>query len=359
MSGSVARVGSPPDPMNMRAHVVGLPQQLRDAHAAVARASPLVHGPKPSRILVVGMGGSAIGGDFLRQIARERCPAPVDVVRDDRLPHLEPSTTFAFFVSYSGNTEETLSCWDQAARMGLRCAAITSGGRLAERAQAERAPLFTVPGGLPPRAALGWTAVPLVVSLEQAELLPKNDEEWEEAFAVCATLAREASLNGPRAAPLDAWARVVSGRLVMIYAASVPTGPAAVRWSCQINENAKMLAHVALFPEQNHNEIMGWEGAGAQAAGLSLVVLEDPGVSPGVRRRLAHVSAEIQGRGVHVERFSSIGRGLTARLFSLALLGDFASLALAGARGVDPTPVASIERLKASLASGTIGDSTT
>ncbi len=358
MSGPTAGVGARLDPMDMRGRVLGLPRQLRDARDAARAAAPLAHGPRPSRIVVVGMGGSAIGGDFLREIARERSTIPIEVVRGDRLPNIDPEGSFVFFVSYSGQTEETLRCWRAASDLGLRRAAITSGGALADLAASERVPLLKIPGGSPPRAALGWTGVSLLVSLERAGWLPFVDSEWEETFSVCEGLAREVQQGGPAATALDAWARATSGRLAMIYAAADPTGPAAVRWSCQINENAKSLAHVALFPEQNHNEIVGWEGVDAPGERLTVAVLSDPGATSGVRRRLNNVAGEIEKKGVPVFRFSPRGERLPARLFSLALLGDFASLALAGVRGVDPTPVASIDRLKAALASGTMEDST-
>jgi glucose/mannose-6-phosphate isomerase len=338
---------------------VGLPRQLRDAHAAATAGPALMHGPRPARVVVVGMGGSAIGGDFLRQIARERSPIPVDVVRGDRLPRIDPESAFLFFVSYSGNTEETLACWREARAAGLRRAVITSGGVLAAEAAADRVPTLRIPSGSPPRAALGWTSVPLLVAMERGGLLSVPAKEWEESFACCEDVAREVTTGGAPGAALEAWARSAQDRFALVYAAADPTGPAAMRWACQINENAKALAHVALFPEQNHNEIVGWERVGPLADRIAVIVLDDPGASPGVRRRLARVTGEIEAAGIPVARFAPRGESLPARLFSFAILGDFASLALAGVRGVDPTPVASIDRLKAALASGTMGDSTT
>jgi glucose/mannose-6-phosphate isomerase len=304
------------------------------------------------------MGGSAIGGDFVRQIARGRSTAAVDVVRDDHLPRVDPGDSFVFFVSYSGDTEETLTCWDAAGREGLRRAAITSGGELGRRARAESVPCLEIPGGSPPRAALGWTAVPLLVSLERGGIVDISDGEWLEMFDACATVVERGRSSTPESRALDAWARATSGRIAFVYAAADPTGPAALRWACQINENAKALAHFALFPEQNHNEIVGWEHAASLADRISVAVLEDEGASPRTRQRMTLVADQIESTGVPVFRFRPVGTALLARIFSLAQLGDLASLALARERGVDPTPVASIDRLKMALSSGTLGRST-
>lgn len=340
------------DPSDMLGRVLTLPRQLRDARELAVRGPKLLGGETPSQVFVCGMGGSAIGGDFLRQMARAKSTIPVTVVRDDRLPRFDAKTACFIFVSYSGNTEETLGCWDEASRAGVRRAAITSGGELGARAKAAGVPVLEIPGGSPPRAALGWTAVPLLVAMERAGLLEIGSGEWEAAFDACDTVVREWGPGGDSADLLAAWADATFGRLAFVYAPSDPLAPVATRWICQINENAKTLAHAALFPEQNHNEIVGWEGEASPGERASLAVLDDPETSPRVRRRLAFVSGELESRGVSVHRFEAFPGPLLARLFSLAVLGDLASVALAARRGVDPTPVGSIDRLKATLSSG-------
>jgi glucose/mannose-6-phosphate isomerase len=170
----------------------------------------------------------------------------------------------------------------------------------------------------------------------------------EEAAAACEDVL---AAHGPDAPedPLREWAESCADGLAVVYAPSSPYAPCAVRWQNQINENAKALAHVALFPEQNHNEIVGWE-TGSEAARLARVaLLAVEAAPPRVRRRMEIVEERLRNSGVATARFEPRGRGLLARLLSLAVMGDLASLFLAAVRGVDPTPVASIERLKAAL----------
>jgi glucose/mannose-6-phosphate isomerase len=333
----------------MTARVLGLPAQLRDAWKLAAAGPALVAGARPARILVCGMGGSAIGGDFLRAFAEREGRVPVDVVRGYELPRPAGRETFAFFVSYSGDTEETLSAWDEAVRRGVPRAAVTSGGRLAELARADGSPCLVIPGGSPPRAALGWTAVPLFAACARAGLLSVAARDVEEAAAACEE-AIAAHGPGAPADSLRAWAESCADGWAMIYAPASPYGPCALRWQNQINENAKAIAHVALFPEQNHNEIVGWERPSAAARLARVAFLAGEEAHPRVRRRMEIVEEEVRGAGAAAARFRPRGRGLLARLLSLAAMGDLASLHLAAARGVDPTPVASIDRLKARLA---------
>ena len=131
--------------------------------------------------------------------------------------------------------------------------------------------------------------------------------------------------------------------------------PVARRWVSQINENGKSLAHAALFPEHNHNEIVGWE-TDSWADSVAVTFLDDPTAPAAVRRRLDLVAAEVSKR-VPTFRFEAMGKSTLARLFSLSMVGDLASVALAAASGIDPTPVSSIDRLKNALASGKIDGS--
>jgi len=332
----------------MTARVVGFPEQLRAAWTLAAEGPDLLGGARPQRIYVCGMGGSAIGGDFLRAFAETEGRTPVEVVRDYRLPLAAGPESFAFFVSYSGGTEETLSAWEDASRRGVPRAAVTSGGRLAELAAGEGVPCVRIPGGAPPRSALGWTAVPLFAACGRGGLLPVRGEDLEEAAAACEEVI---AAHGPgvKEDPLREWAESCADGMAFLYAPASPYGPCALRWQNQINENAKALAHVALLPEQNHNEIVGWESGSAAVRLARVAFLAGEAAPPRVRRRMEIVQEVVRGAGAVTARFEPRGRGLLARLLSLAVMGDLASLHLAAARGVDPTPVASIDRLKAAL----------
>jgi len=341
------RIGN--DPSDMTGRVRAFPSQLRRAWDLAEGGPDLIRDAEPERIYVIGMGGSAIGGDFLRAFAEREGDVSVEVVRGYELPRAANELSFAFFVSYSGGTEETLACWGEAARRRIPRACVTSGGELERRATADGVPVLKIPPGSPPRAALGWTSVPLLHALGRAGMVPVGPDSIEEAAAACEEVLAD---SGPEAgqSPLRAWAEGAVGHLPVIYAADSPHRVSAMRWACQINENGKALAHVALFPEQNHNEIVGWEASSPLQASARVAILDDPADHPRTRRRLDLVGEGLTAAGVPVARFAPRGTGLLARLYSYSIQGDLVSLYLAAGADVDPTPVASIDRLKAALA---------
>jgi glucose/mannose-6-phosphate isomerase len=335
----------------MAARVAALPRQLRDAWDLAADGPDLLGGARPARLYVCGMGGSAIGGDFLKAMADAEGEVAVTVIRGYELPRPAARQAFALFVSYSGGTEETLAAWDDARRRGVPRAAVTGGGPLAERAAAEGVPCLRIPPGSPPRAALGWTTVPLLQALSRAGLLACSRPAVLEAESACEEIIARHGPDAPAADPLRGWAEACVGKLPVVYAPAVPYAPCAVRWGTQLNENAKTLAHVALFPEQNHNEIVGWETPSPVRSLAAVALLGAKSAPPRMRRRMEIVAAAVQKAGALCAAFEPAGRGLAARLFSLAALGDLASLHLAAALDVDPTPVSAIDRLKQELGS--------
>jgi glucose/mannose-6-phosphate isomerase len=337
------------DASDMMARVLDFPRQLRQAWALAEEGPDLMRGTRPDRVYVVGMGGSAIGGDFVRAVAETCSLVPVEVVRGYELPAAATSSSFAFFVSYSGETEETLAAWDEATRCELPRAVVTSGGELARRAERDGLPCLRIPGGSPPRSALGWTSVPVFRALGAQGLLPFGAGDVDEAAAASEAVIGSAGPDALETNPLRRWAEAAAGRLPIVYAPAARYSAAAVRWAGQLNENGKSLAHVALLPEQNHNEIVGWEEASPARALAEVAFLEDELVHTRVRQRMDILARLIARAGARVTRFLPMGSGLIARLYSFATMGDLASLYVAAARGVDPTPVASIDRLKEEL----------
>ncbi len=252
-------------------------------------------------------------------------------------------------MSYSGNTEETLSCVARALPRGCRPVCVASGGRLAELAARHDLPLVAVPAGLQPRAAIGFLATPIGAALECAGLAPGFDEQVAEAIAVTAELGAELA---PQVGDDDNEAKTVARRLLnclpVVYGAGVTT-PAARRWKGQLNENAKTPAFFNELPELDHNEIAGWETNPGLAGRAVVVLLDDPAGDERLRRRMALTGAAVQPRVAGVVRVAARGVLPLARVLSSAYVGDFASLYLALLYGVDPAPVAAIEDLKARL----------
>ncbi|HHY45962.1 MAG TPA: bifunctional phosphoglucose/phosphomannose isomerase [Firmicutes bacterium] len=339
----------PLDPGGMLKLVSGLSEQCRRAWEISSRVTLPAEYRNRENIVAFGMGGSAIGADLVRLLVAPEMGIPFLVVRGYDIPHYVSDKTLAIVSSYSGNTEETISAYEAARERGAKLVAITSGGRLAELSRKDGVPLIALPGGYSPRAALGYLFLAALSVVQKVGLIQDKSEDVEEA---CDVLEQLAEVLGP-ASPVDVnqskrVALEMFGRVPVIYGpAGFPAG-AALRWKCQVNENAKAQAFWNEVPEMNHNEIVGWGGDESIQKGLSVILLRDKGEHPRVARRLEIVKSLVKGAS-SVTEVQSIGRSELARLLSLIYVGDFASVYLAFLYGVDPTPVKVIDYLKLEL----------
>jgi glucose/mannose-6-phosphate isomerase len=328
------------DSGDMVAATHALPDHLRDALWRVesARLEPV----DSSGLLVCGMGGSAIGGDLAAAALGSRLGKPLTVVRSYGLPVWTPTDRAVLCSSYSGDTEETIACYDAAEALGATRIVAATGGALAEAARRDGVSVIGLPAGLQPRAAVGYM---FTVAAEVASLYAGSDTIRMEIDSSAAHLERLRDELGERAAEL---AVRLAGTVPAIYGSGL-TSPVAYRWKCQLNENAKMPAFSHEFPELDHNEIVGWEGAATDGAKMSAVLLEDRDQHPRERRRIEVTAGLIEPHAAHVARVETKGESRTERLLWAVMLGDLLSLHLAAHRGVDPTPVAVLERLKDEL----------
>jgi glucose/mannose-6-phosphate isomerase len=316
---------------------------------AALTSKRLVPSGRPDGVVVCGMGGSAIGGDVIGACVSSM-PVPYQVVRGYELPAWVSEATVVIAVSYSGNTEETLSCVARALPRGCRPVCVTSGGRLAALAARHDLPLVAVPAGLQPRAAIGFLSTPIGTALEAAGLLHGFDEQVAEAIEVVAELRGELA---PEVGGDDNEAKTIARHLLhclpIVYGAGV-TVPAARRWKSELNENAETPAFFNELPELDHNELAGWATNPGVVGRAFLVLLDDPAGDERLRRRLAFTASIMQPRVAGLVRIAARGVLPLARVLSSAYVGDFTSLYLALLYGIDPTPVAAIEDLKARLA---------
>jgi glucose/mannose-6-phosphate isomerase len=273
------------------------------------------------------------------------------VVRDYAWPAAVRPGALAVLSSYSGATEETLALLDQAEARGVDMVGLTTGGPLGARLSARNAPWRGLPAGLPPRAALGYSVVSLSRLLEALGDPGEGDEAWREAEGVLdagnAVLAPAAPEAGN---PAKALARAVVGRALLVHGAFGVTAVVARRWKGQVNENAKTPAFEAALPEMNHNEIVGWQALPDVHARCAAVFLADPGDAPQVARRRDVTASILEEEGVATHVVHARGTSPLARALSLVQLGVWTSYYLAVLAGVDPTPIAKIDRLKQALA---------
>ncbi len=303
----------------------------------------------PANIVVVGMGGSAIGGDLFAKIFEEQLPVPVQVVRYYDLPSYVDEHSLVIACSYSGNTEEVLAAYDSAVARGARTLAITSGGELEHRCHRHATPVVKVPGGRPPRASTGYLLMPLVALAPRLGLVPAVDEICDVTLA----LLDDQSQRFERATPTAGnhakqLAQQLHGRFPLVYATSPMMGPVALRWRTQLNENSKVLAGSAELPELNHNEVVGWELGLGLVTNPAVYFLGTADDHPRIKARV-QITKELLG-DTPVTMVNGEGPCRLSQILTAMYLGDMATVYLAFLNGVDPYAIKPINHLKDRLA---------
>lgn len=337
------------DPSGMLAAVAGLPDQCRHGYELGLVTPDLPSAEGLENVAFCGMGGSAVAGDVLRVLAAGRLGMPVQVLRTPELPEWCQPHTLVVVSSYSGDTAEALACFEEAIRRGCRVVGVTSGGELGRRLEELALARVLVPGGLQPRAALGLLTLGTLGALEAAGLLPSLHEDVAECVRELAVLADQMAPGLPTSVNLAKQvAEAVGERVPVIWGAEGIGAVAAARWKTQMNENAKVPAFAAALPELDHNEVVGWSKD--RGHGFALVALRHEGEHPDVAARFALSVPVAEDAGVRALEVWGRGRSALARLFTLVLVGDFASTYLGLSHGEDPWPVEAITRLKAALA---------
>lgn len=330
--------------------------EVFDAAIASARAVEIPFPPAAAHnVAICGMGGSAIAGDLIVGAFSDRLRKPVQVNRNYFLPGWVGEDTLVIGSSFSGTTEETLTCMMEAMDRTCPAVGVSTGGRFAEYYEPRGIPFARVPEGPMPRAALVQMLAAMLVVLERFDVLPSLDAELAEARETLATAVRDYGPTAPAESnPAKQIAALLNERLPLIWGAEL-TAPIAYRWKCQFNENAKVPAYCATLPEHNHNEIVGVEGIGAQGARTRVLMLLDPRNHRQVERRFGFTEELVDPFVEGVTRIEAEGTGALARMLDLVLLGDYASLYLACLRQVDPGPITMIDKLKDLLANTPYG----
>jgi glucose/mannose-6-phosphate isomerase len=317
--------------------VLGLPDQLRDAlwRIETARLQPA---EDSAGLMVCGMGGSAIGADLAAAAIGDRLTKPLVSIRGYELPSWATPEWTVLCSSYSGNTEETLACFEAAEALGARRYVLSTGGRLVEQAREAGVPVVAPPGIYQPRVAVAYmfTTAAEVAALAGAAPLIHTEID-------CAAAFLEAQRDELRREAAEIAARL-GDSTVVIYGSDLTT-PLARRWKTQINENAKLPAFYAELPEADHNEICGWERETA-AAKMSAVFLEDCDQHPRERQRFELTAGVVEPGAGEVLRLETKGTNRVERLLWAMLLGDLVSLEMASLRGVDPGSIEAIDKLK-------------
>jgi glucose/mannose-6-phosphate isomerase len=334
------------DPKGMWGLTMGFSDQCRRAHAiAVEGAIPEA---KPyQNIVLAGMGGSAAGGDFVKFLVEKQGTVPFSVVREYELPNYVNENTLVIASSYSGNTEETLSAYNDAKRRGATILCVTSGGTLAELANQNGDPCILIEPAMPPRAALGMMLVPVIVACERLGIIPA--QPWEYVFNRLSECAQEWGEKPATDNLAKQIAIALKDSVGILYGLGNYQGAVANRWRGQINENSKNMVHHATFPELNHNEILGWVKSELQGVKSWKVFILQNGSESAKMQTRAKVTADLIRDKAEVHTITVSGNSDLENILAMTYLGDFVSLYLAAENEVDPENIDSINILKFEL----------
>ncbi|UCE37395.1 MAG: bifunctional phosphoglucose/phosphomannose isomerase [Thermoplasmata archaeon] len=339
------------DTEDMLGFVQNFPKQIEEAKSISERTDLEVF--QPHQILIAGVGGSAIGGDILASWLFKRINIPIFVNRAYKLPTFVGEKTLLFTVSYSGNTEETLSLFDEGIKKRCRIVAITSGGELTRRCKAENVKLISIPSGKPPRASVAYLFMPIVVTLKKLGIY---DSDREVAVAIDNLNALKGKLvpeNPTDKNPAKQIAQQLQGETPIIYGLAI-FNAIARRWQTQLNENSKVLAWHSTFPEMNHNEIEAWAHDGNSNKFTAVLLRDNFKMEGRLQKRVSLTKNTILEK--HAKKVIEVvaeggeEKDYLARMLYLMYLGDFVSIYLAILRGENPTPVSAIEGFKRDLA---------
>ena len=325
----------------MKALVEAFPKHLEEA-MSIGRSASLTKTNKTfENIVISGLGGSGIGGKIVSQWVAEHCAVPIVCTSDYVLPGFVNEKTLVIISSYSGDTEETVAAMEEAFNKKAEIACITSGGKIGKIATEKGLNCITIPGGNPPRSMFGYSAIQQLYMLAHYGFIGM---EFEKSI-LNAIDTMHKNMSELRAQSLDIAKKIVN-RIPVLYSEAMYEG-VTIRWRQQINENSKMLCSHHIFPEMNHNELVGWTGGDNRVA---VVILRNEDDHKRSQMRM-EICKKLMGEKCDtiVEAWSK-GTDRIERSLYLVHLGDWISIDLAELRNEDATAIPAIIFLKGELA---------
>jgi glucose/mannose-6-phosphate isomerase len=338
------------DPANFHALLERLPQQSRDAWA-LGQSWPIpAHFRTPSRVVLIGMGGSAVGADIVHALARIDGCVPVEIVRNYATPPLD-ADALVIACSFSGNTEEAVAAFqptlgdDRAMRLAL-----TTGGRLADLARERAIPLLSYAWDGPPRTALGYSLFTLLGVLARLGALTLRAPEVEAALHGIEDATRR---YGIAATPNEAkQAAILFGKRLPVIIGTDFLEAAARRFASEVSENAKQWAFAAALPEFNHNMLQSLGSPGGMPHAIAPIILDSPAAHPRNRLRAAETLQMLLDVHARAQIIDVGGASPLDAILRASVFASWTSYYLALVQGVDPWPVEVIDLLKERMAEG-------
>ncbi|MCL4416197.1 MAG: bifunctional phosphoglucose/phosphomannose isomerase [Actinobacteria bacterium] len=309
-----------------------------------------VKSKKFSGIAILGMGGSGFVGDIIKSLVKDEIDIPVEIVKSYDLPGFVKNGWLVIPVSYSGNTEETITAAIQALGRGCTLLCVTAGGEMEKIARENNQTLIKVPSGFQPRGASGYLFFSTYLVLGRIGIIDINAGDIKEALDL---INKKASLYRREVKTGENYAKQIAleigNKLPIIYGTSGILSAVAFRWKCELNENAKFPSFWSEFPELNHNETVGWENLKELTSNFILIIFKDSAATSRIKVRIDTTIKIIKDNLNKIIEIPVEGKSKLAKVMSLMYLGDIASVYLALLNGTDPTPVDKILILKSEL----------
>ena len=298
-------------------------------------------------IVIAGMGGSAISGDLVKLFLKNDINVPITVLRDYSIPNWTNENTLFILSSYSGNTEETLSCFDLAVTKSRKVISISTGGNLETESLKHEVPIVKIPKGYQPRAALGFSLITLLCVLNKINLVNSNfiDKIIDATKSLYQYMDEFCTKEGLAASI----AKSINNSIIAIYGVENSTDHIASRLRAQIAENSKMLTSFNVIPEMNHNEIEGWNSFQFKNLNKVAIWIYDEEDNPRILDRIKITTNLLEKIGVNNLLIKTSGKNYEERCLKLIYLNDWISYYLAAENNIDPIPVNRIMELKSKL----------
>jgi len=291
-------------------------------------------------ILIIGLGGSGIGGNVAAQILSDEIKVPIISCKDYNIPAFVTDRTMVIVSSFSGNTEETLMALEQAEQKTSKIYCICSGGKLEEKAKSKNYPYILIPGGIPPRAAFGLSLPQLFKILAHNQLIEwDNRAQFEKSIDLI-----EANVEDIQSQAMDL-AKKINDKRVIIYAQTDYEG-VCVRFRQQLNENSKKLCWHHTFPEMNHNELVGWKEKNEK---LAVIILRNKDDFERNQMRMELCKGILTEYTSNIFEIYSKGDSKLEKSLYLIHLCDWVSGYVADINNTDPIEIEVINYLKGSL----------
>jgi len=338
------------DKSNFKRFLIFFPSQIRDSEQIYKKAKIEHDFSRIKNIIYLGMGGSAIAGDILYDSLYDQLKVPLQVIRGYDIPSYCSKSSLVIVSSYSGNTEEVLHAAQRAVKLGGKPVVITSGGELKKMAEEKKWPTILIPGGYPPRQALGYLLFPLVLLLNPMLRNPiASDTISDIAYVANSIVQRNDEISTESKSLSKELAIEIHGKIPIIYGGAPYMNAVARRWCNQFQENAKSLAFCNVLPEMNHNEIVGWEMDHPAMKNFIVLFLEDPDAPAQLKTRIRLTKNIISDRGIMVLELYAEGSNILQKNVSLLSMADWTSYYLALLNEKNPESILNIDYLKSEL----------